>query len=361
MQAIQLIQTGKALQAREVPEPQPGARDAVLRVCAAGICHSDAHYRSGLSYAGPVPLTLGHEVAGLIESVGTDVGEFKPGDRVCVHYLATCGECEFCRKGNEQFCPKAAMIGKHRDGGYAEKIVMPVRSLVHLPGEVSFEQGAVMMCSAATSLHALRKARLKRGESVAIFGVGGLGMAAVQIAKAAGANEIFAVDIKENKLRLAKQLGAVPVNAAESDAVKILKELTSGRGVDVALELIGLPLTMRQAVLSLAVQGRAALTGITDKSFQISPYQELLNKEAEIIGVSDHLASELPSLLEWARHGKLEMSKAITRTVPLEAAAINEVLDGLESFGEDVRVVIVPEQMSEHRNPKSEDRSRKSE
>jgi propanol-preferring alcohol dehydrogenase len=220
---------------------------------------------------------------------------------------------------------------------------MPAASLVKLPDEIPFEHGAIMMCSSATALHALRQARLRPGEAVAIFGIGGLGISAVQLARAFGAEPVFAVDIQPGKLGLAKALGAVPVNAAQEDPVKELRRLTGGRGVDVALELIGLPLTMRQAVRCLAIKGRAALAGITDKTFEIAPYDELLNKEAEVIGVSDHLAQELPLLLDWARQGKLDLSRAITRTVPLEANAINQVLDGLEGFGGEVRVVVVPE------------------
>ena len=199
-----------------------------------------------------------------------------------------------------------------------------------------------MMCSAATSLHALHKARMQAGESVAIFGAGGLGMSAIQLAKALGAREIFAVDIQPNKLDLARSLGAVPIDARAGDPVQRIRNQTGGRGVDVALELIGLPLTMQQSVRSLARQGRAALAGITAENFATAPYRELISREAEIIGVSDHLAAEIPALLEFARSGKLNLSKIVTRTVALDAKAINAVLDRLERFGEDVRVVIVP-------------------
>jgi propanol-preferring alcohol dehydrogenase len=234
------------------------------------------------------------------------------------------------------------MIGKYRDGGYAEFIVMPARSVFHLPDEIPFEHGAVMMCSAATSLHALNKARLQAGESVAIFGAGGLGLSAIQLAKAMGAGLVLAVDINPHKLDLAEKFGARAVNAADGNPVQEIKRLTDGRGVDVALELIGLPLTMRQAVQSLAIKGRAALAGITQEGFAVAPYEELLNKEAEIIGVSDHLASELPQLLKWAQDGKLNLKPIVTRTVPLEAKAINETLDQLEAFRGDARVVILP-------------------
>jgi propanol-preferring alcohol dehydrogenase len=343
MKAVRLIQPRRRLELQELPVPELGPDDALVRVKAAGICHSDAHYRAGKSRVEPLPLTLGHEVAGVVEKVGYGVSNFKAGDRVCLHYLATCGKCDYCEQGNEQFCGTGKMIGKLRDGGYAEFILMPARSLFRLPDDIPFEQGAILMCSSATSMHALNKARLKAGETVAVFGVGGLGLSAIQLAKAFGAREVFAVDIKPSKLAMARELGATAIDTASVDAVRELRRLTQGRGVDVALELIGLPLTMRQSVQALAIKGRAALVGITDRTFEIAPYEEVLNKEAEIIGVSDHLASELPLLIEWLRQGKVKLSNVITRTIPLDAEAINETLDGLENFGDDGRVVIKPE------------------
>ncbi len=342
MKAVRLVKPGQSLELQEVPIPIPGAGDVLVRVKAAGICHSDAHYRAGISSVEPLPKTLGHEVAGVVEQIGGEVKDVKPGDRVCLHYLATCGDCDWCRAGNEQFCRTAQMIGKHRDGGYAEFILIPARSVFTLPDEISFAQGAIMMCSSATSLHALRKARLQPGESVAVFGVGGLGISALQLARALGAGPVFAVDINPRKLELAASLGAVPVNAAETNPVAAIQELTAGKGADVSLELIGLPATMQQSVRALAIKGRAALVGITEKSFPVTPYHEVINKEAEIIGVSDHLASELPELLDFACRRKLDLANAVTHTVPLDATAINDTLNRLEQFSDDVRTVIVP-------------------
>src|SRR6266436_8348522 len=178
MRAVQLIQIGKLLENKDIPIPEIGAQDVLIRVAAAGICHSDAHSRGGISKIDNLPLTLGHEVAGTVEKIGTEVTSVGAGDRVCVHYLVHCGHCEFCTRGFEQFCPQVQMIGKHRDGGYAEFIKVPARNAFTLPDEISFEVGAVMMCSSATALHALKKARLKPVESVAIFGFGGLGFSA---------------------------------------------------------------------------------------------------------------------------------------------------------------------------------------
>src|SRR5256714_1482829 len=245
MKAVRLAAAGSPLGEQGIEVPAGGTNDLLIRVRAAGVCHSDAHYRAGVSPVARLPLTLGHEVAGVVEQTGEHVENFKPGDRVCVHYLVTCGSCAFCRQGNEQFCATAEMIGKHRDGGYAEFIVVPERSVFRLPDEIPFEQGAVLMCSSATSLHALNKARLRFGETVAIFGVGGLGISALQLARHFGAAEVFAVEINPHKLELAERFGAIPVNASVGNPVAKIRELTDGRGVDVALELVGLPVTMR--------------------------------------------------------------------------------------------------------------------
>jgi D-arabinose 1-dehydrogenase-like Zn-dependent alcohol dehydrogenase len=342
MKTVRLVQVGKPLQDAEVPIPEIGASDVLIRVAAAGICHSDAHYRAGISEFDRLPLTLGHEVAGTVEKIGKAVSNVASGDRVCVHYLVQCGSCEFCVRGLEQFCIKGQMIGRHRDGGYAEFIKIPSNSAFVLPNEISFEVGAVMMCSSATALHALNKARLKPGESVAIFGFGGLGFSALQLARAFECEDVYVVEINPVKLASAASLGAIAIDANAADPVEQIKEATAGTGVDVALELIGSAKTMRQAVLCLGPLGRAALVGLTAESMSIHPYTELINKEVEIIGVSDHLATELPPLIEFARSGKLRFPPETLRVVDLKAAQINAALYALQDSIDHVRTVIVP-------------------
>jgi 2-desacetyl-2-hydroxyethyl bacteriochlorophyllide A dehydrogenase len=342
MKAVRLVKVGQPLEMQDVPLPTVGERDVLVRIRAAGICHSDVHYRAGVSPVGPLPQTLGHEIAGVVERTGPQVTSVEVGDRVCLHYLLTCGECYYCTAGNEQFCVQGAMLGKHCDGGYAEYIAVPARNAVPVPDEVSLEQAAVLMCSSSTSFHALRKARLQPGETVAVLGAGGLGMSAIQLARAFGALEVYAVDINEDKLKLAEGYGAIPVNARRDDPVAEIRRLTVGKGVDVALEVIGLPLTMRQAIQSLAVFGRAVIVGLTDQPLEIDSYREILGKEAEVIGSSDHLLHELPLLLEFVRQGRLDLTGVITRTIPLDADAINETMDALEQFGGGVRTMITP-------------------
>jgi 2-desacetyl-2-hydroxyethyl bacteriochlorophyllide A dehydrogenase len=342
MKAVRMTAVGQPLQMQEVPVPVMGEKDILVHVRAAGVCHSDVHYRAGISPVHPLPLTLGHEVAGVVEKTGSQVAAIKVGDRVGLHYNITCGECSFCTSGNEQFCSKVRMLGHYTDGGYAEYIVIPVRNAVLLPDEIPFEQGATLMCASATAFHTLRKSRLKAGESVAVFGVGGLGMSAIQIAKAFGALDVFAVDINPDKLQLAKQYGAIPLNAKLADPVQEIRRQAGGRGVDVALELIGLPQTMRQAVQCLGVLGRVVIAGISAKPLEIDTYRELIGNEVEIIGSNDHLYSELPLVVEMARRKVIDTSRIVTRTIPLEAEAINRTLDELEQFSSDVRTVIVP-------------------
>jgi len=342
MKAVRLTKIGNPLELQEISLPKIGERDVLVRVKAAGICHSDVHYRSGISPVGALPQTLGHEVAGIVEEVGAQVNFPKIGDRVCIHYQLSCGDCYFCVSGNEQFCKQGMMIGKHCDGGYAEYIAVPARNTILLPDEVTFEQGAILMCSSATSFHALKKARLKVGETVAVFGAGGLGISAIQLARIMGALDVYSIDINKDKLKLSEKFGAIPINAADEDPVSSLYKYTNNIGVDVALEVIGLPQTMKQAIESMGVFGRTALVGITDKPFEIFSYQELIGKEAEVIGCSDHLLSELPLLVELVRRKKLDLSHVITKKISLDASLINEVMDDMGKFGSEVRAVICP-------------------
>ena len=340
MRAVRLVQLGKPLEDAEVPLPEIGPSEVLVRVAACGICHSDAQYRAGISPLDPLPVTLGHEVAGRVETVGREVHHISLKSRVYVHYLVSCGCCDFCRRGREQFCASGQMIGKHRDGGYAEFIKVPGRNVFVLPDEIPFEHGAIMMCSSATALHALNKAHLKSDDSVAIFGFGGLGFSALQLARAFGCREVYVVDINPAKLASVTTFGGIPVDATAGDPVEQIREATDGKGVDVSIELVGSAITMGQAVRCLGVFGRAALVGLTAETMSVLPYSEVINKEVEIIGVSDHLAAELPLLMQLARNGKLCFPQGTLRSVDLDAAQINAALDEVEKSTDHIRTVI---------------------
>ena len=166
-------------------------------------------------------------------------------------------------------------------------------------------------------------------------------MSAIQLAKALGAVEVYAVDIKQDKLELASEYGAIPIDASRVEAVEELRTLTKGKGVDVALEMIGLPVTMKQTVESLGVLGRAVIVGLSQTPLEVHPYQTLIGYEAEIIGSNDHLLEELPLLIDMAHRKVLDTSRVVSQKIPLDAEKINRRLDDLEAYTDDVRAVIV--------------------
>ena len=251
----------------------------LVDIRAAGICHSDAHYRAGGGSV-TLPLTLGHEIAGVVSGTG---------QRVALHYLHDDGR----------------MLGKEVDGGYAERIAVPAANAVPIPDGISFEAAAVMMCSTATAYHALRLAALQPGQSVAILGFGGLGASAVQLAQVLGASRVFAVDRVPEKLAIAESFGAIP--AAAEDL----------RDVDVALDFAGHPATTLHALRSLNRGGRLMIVAINLRALEIDAYRDVLARERHIIGVSDHTRDELVELLDLARRGAIDTSRVITRRVAL--------------------------------------------
>lgn len=342
MKAVCLEKVGAPLAERELADPVPAHNDVVVRTTAAGICHSDAHYRAGASSVGALPLALGHEVAGVVEQVGSNVPANRVGTRVALHYLVGCGDCEMCRSGREAFCEHVEMLGKNRNGGYAERVVVPAGNAIPVPDSVDDAVAAIMMCSTSTALHALRRAGFRPGESVAVFGCGGLGMSAILLATALGAGPIFAVDISSAKLDRAASLGAHPVNPNEHDAANAIRAATGRRGVDVSLDFVGRPVTVDACIRATGVQGRAAMVALMDVPAPIYTYRDLIAREISVIGVSDHLKQDAEDALSLAADGLLHLSDMITRRVPLSAPAINQVLDGLESGTTDVRVVIEP-------------------
>jgi propanol-preferring alcohol dehydrogenase len=338
MRALRLLQAGNPVALAEIPDPSPGPREVLVRVVAAGICHSDVHYRAGRPAPPALPVTLGHEIAGEVVAAGTEVPPDRIGRRVALHYVLACGTCRSCRRDMEQFCDEYGMLGTTADGGWSDLITVPDRNAVPVPDAIPLEHAAVMMCSSATSLHALRRGRLARHETVAVFGAGGLGLSAVQLALAIGADRVFAVDLSQERLAIAEDLGAVPV-PADSGAVRVLQD---GGGVDVALDLVGSEAVLGDALASLRPGGRAVAVGITARSLDLDPYRQIIGPEAELIGSNDHTLGEVEELLVIAEMGALRLDAVVTAAVPLDARAVNAAMDELEGYGSGVRTVITP-------------------
>jgi Zn-dependent alcohol dehydrogenases len=340
MQSVRLIELTRPLVDRDIPDPEPAPDEVIVEIHAAGICHSDAHYRAGHGSVA-LPLTLGHEIAGVVIEIGDDVTNVTIGDRVAAHYLASCGTCPDCVRGGEQFCTHGEMFGKERDGGFAERIAIPARNAVLIPQPIPFDEAAVMMCSTATVYHALRLAGLQPGESLAIIGFGGLGVSALQLAGAFGASSITAIDVVPEKLAAAAKLGAVAIDARRDDLASEIARVAGGRGVDVVIDLAGRAFPRLAALRSLAPGGRMVLVALGPEPFTFDPYADVLTRERRIIGCSDHLLTELPELMDLARRRDIDLSSAITRRVPLEAKAINDVLDDLDRGTSHLRAVVM--------------------
>jgi threonine dehydrogenase-like Zn-dependent dehydrogenase len=203
-----------------------------------------------------------------------------------------------------------------------------------------FRSAAIMMCSTATAYHALRLASLGSGQSVAVLGFGGLGVSAVQLSRALGASEVYAVDVVPEKLALASSFGAIPLDARETPVHKAILGATDGRGVDVAVEFTGHAEVARGGLRSLSPGGRLMIVAINLRSLEFNPFADLLVRERHIIGCSDHTRAELFELMGLAGAGKLDLSRAVTRTVPRDVEAVNGVLDELEKGSGHLRTVI---------------------
>jgi len=342
MMAARLHGIGAELRIDHVPVPRIAPNDILLEVKASGICHSDLNYRNGVAPVAKLPITLGHEIAGVIARKGHRVNDLRLGERVFVHYVSSCGRCVYCRTNRENYCRSYRMIGKDVDGGFAQYSVVPAACAVRLPETIPFEQGAVMGCAVSTAYHALRRGRVQPRDTVVVIGVGGLGMHAVQLAKKTfRAGRVIAVDRFEWKLKEAKNFGADRiVNAATEDLTGAVSRMTSGMLADVVLDFVGSEKTNQQGIGCVGKGGRLVLVGIGARSMTVSPYGTIIGKEIEIVGVDDHLKKELYQLLLLLRSGKLDLSRSVTHRIALEN--INEGFRILEDENEEpVRVVVL--------------------
>ena len=329
MRAAILVQAKKPLQIRDVDMPKIGRSEVLVKVKACGICHSDLHFIEGLRPTGKIPIILGHEAAGVIEEVGEDVYGYCKGDRVAIDYYFTCGVCSYCRTGLENLCQRIVRFGMDVDGAYAEYTKVPYRSLCKIPSNISFEEAAVCTDAVATPYHALKDIGvLKMNEVVALYGIGGLGINAVQIAHTFGA-KIIAVDVSLKKLDLAKQFGAdFVIDAKAEDPVKEILELTNGEGVDLALEFIGLPDTIIQTIKSVKKGGRAVIVGLSVREVQLNSI-DLVVRELSLKGSRGLLLRNLEEVLELVKYGKIKVKPIISDVYSLE-----EINNGIRNLRE---------------------------
>jgi 2-desacetyl-2-hydroxyethyl bacteriochlorophyllide A dehydrogenase len=323
MKAFQLVGYGDPgkFELREVPDPQPGPGEVVVQVQSCGLNHLDLWLEeAGLPVKPELPMTPGGEVAGTVFEVGDKVSDWKVGDRVSVQSNLFCGECEYCRQGEESMCLKGRLLGVQIDGGFAEKVLVPGRALVRLPDKVDFDTSAALTLAGSTAMHMLtNRTQVKSGDWVLVMGASsGVGSAAIQIAKGLGARVITTAST-EAKHKLGEHLGAEHVvDSNNPDWPAEVRKLTNKRGVDVVVEHIGgdvLPKTFE----CLARGGTVVTCGATagrDIQFNIWPF---FVKQQRLIGSYGRNRSDMIEVLSWAAEGKI---RAVVDSIyPLDRTA----------------------------------------
>jgi len=336
MKAAVLHEFKQPLVFKEVPRPQLQSMDVLIKVEACGVCHSDLHLADGdwsqLAAIVKRPLILGHEIAGRVIDKGDDVHDLRIGDRVGVPWVHwTCGECEFCREGNENLCPKQKITGVTVDGGYAEFVKAPASHALMIPDGLSSVEAAPLFCAGVTVFRALKQARVSPGQRLAVFGVGGLGHLAIQIGQGLGA-DIAAIDISDEKLALAKSLGAsTALNAASNNVVK---ELRTKGGVHIALVASAARAAYDMAFSCVRPTGTLLVVGLPAENICFPPIL-MAAAEVRIQASAVGTRQDVRDVLALASRGKI---RCRVDTRPLSEA--NHALDLLRSGQVSGRIVL---------------------
>lgn len=338
MRAAVFVGPGRPLELGELPRPDPGPGEVLVRVAACGLCHTDLHY---LDHGTPTfkqpPLVLGHEVAGRVAAVGHGVDAALLGTGVLLSPVTSCGSCDACRSGRENVCAAQKMIGNGVDGGFAEFVVSSARDTFRLPRGMPLDTACVIADALTTAFHAVvRRALVAPGEAVAVFGCGGLGLNVVQVAAMLGAR-VVAVDVDPRKLAIARELGAAAVvDAREGEAPKAVRRETAG-GADVAVEAIGRPPTQEDAVASLRTGGRAVFLGSSAEPVSL-PGGRIMYRELSVIGTLGCRGVDFPVVIDLVQRGKLAVAPLVTHRHAL--AEVNAGFDQLRR-GIGIRHVVV--------------------
>lgn len=269
MMKAAVLKAAKEMAVEEVPVPAPGEGEVLIKVAANGLCHTDLTYYEGhvkVEY----PLILGHEAAGEVVEPGPGCANLAVGDAVLLPPVYGCGQCDFCRRGEDNLCPKSIMLGGARDGAYAQYIVMPEKFAFKMKPGLDLKRVCVAADAVSTTYFALKeRVSIEKGDNVAVFGAGGLGLAALAVAKALGADKLYAVDVKEGALELASKLGAEAINAAGQEKIyKSLKKM-SGDSIRVALDCVGMGGTIAEAFQTVRKGGEVAVIGFTLETTQL--------------------------------------------------------------------------------------------
>ncbi|HIG44538.1 MAG: Zn-dependent alcohol dehydrogenase [bacterium] len=359
MKAAVFREVGQPLEIEDIQISKPGPREVLVRTAAAGVCHSDLHFIEGL-YPGQSPMVLGHESAGIVEQVGSDVSYVKPGDHVITCLSVFCGHCESCLTGHMSLCSSSETRRGHDEeprlakegnivhqfanlSSFAEQMLIHEHALVKIRDDMPLDRAALIGCGVTTGVGSVfHTAKVEPGSSVAVIGCGGVGLSCINGAALAGAGKIIAVDMVDSKLEMAKDFGATHVvNGSTGDVVDQVRELTGGQGVQYSFEAIGLKQTAEQAFSMIRPGGAATIIGMIPVGVKIELTGSSFLQEKKIQGSmmgSNRFRVDMPRFIDFYLQGKLHLDQMISKRLPLEK--INDAFADMKT-GEVARSVII--------------------
>ncbi|NIQ40276.1 MAG: alcohol dehydrogenase catalytic domain-containing protein [Proteobacteria bacterium] len=322
MKAARMYGTGETVKVETIADPTPPEGWALVKVRSAGVCGTDLHFLEGLLPPGKIPMILGHEIAGDVADAPERSG-FRSGDRVSVYNLMNCGRCQYCSRGRDELCSEAiGQIGFSHDGGFAEYVCAPVRSLIPLPAKVSYSSGAVLSCSGLSAVHAVRLSGIGLMDTVVVNGVGGVGLMVAQVAKLTGARVIAIAD-SEEKAALAHNVGIEEtiVVSGYAGLPNEIRKRTDGRGADAFFELVGTTATTAAGLQALAKTGVFVIIGYTKDHIDVDPLWMVIG-ELRLIASVAGARKDLEDVLNLAGEGKIQT--VIQSEMPIDS--VNEAL-----------------------------------
>ena len=360
VKAAVLYNFGEPLKVDSLNLRAPTADEVVVKLAASGVCHSDLSVQQA-KLPFPPPVVLGHEGAGVVEEVGKDVKHLKPGDHVVLSWVENCGRCHYCIAGHAHLCD--AMMASMMSGGelvfekdgmhiarmagvasFSERSVVRGNAAIKIPDDVPFDRACLVGCGVMTGVGAaINTAKVQPGDTVAVYGCGGVGLNVIQGAALAGAARIIAVDLAPAKLELAKTFGATDVvSAKDGNAPDQIRELTGGLGVDFAFEVIGIPSVITEAFMSLKRGGKVIVVGVPPIGQMVEiPGQMISLDEKSIVGSlygSANMKRDMPKLIDLYMRGRLKIDELVSRRIKLDD--VNDAFTAMEK-GEVARSVIV--------------------
>lgn len=316
-----LLSAYKQLDVVDMPLPQPAEDELLIRIKACGICGSDVHGYDGSTGRRLPPIVMGHEAAGVIESVGSAVSNFRPGDRVTFDSTVYCGKCFFCQRGDVNLCDNREVIGVstpgfRRMGAFAEFVTVPARIAYKLPDNMPFEHAA-MIEAVSVAVHAVSLTHIELEDTVVVVGAGMIGLLVLQAARLAGAGRVIVLDLDDTRLKLARDLGAThTINSGGTDVISQILDLTAGRGAEAAIECVGATIPVKLALDSVRKGGAVTLVGNVAPTIELG-LQSVVTRQIRVQG-SCASSGEYPACISLISRGAIRVDQLISAVAPLE-------------------------------------------